>query len=505
MMIPAALSIATSTLGIMVALFSIRAAKAPNWQEMRAFSLVAFTAGAYSFSEIFNSIGASDTLATWAARIGLAFASMHGPGWILFLAQQERRPTRWWERSVLALGLVIGILCIIPGLVVSDDVLLRSVPWLGATYTDTPPSSFGKVIYALNGVMLLLPLAVVVHRALRGATSAIAYVVGLSSLAICACNDGLVGAGVWSFPYVLPIGFTVAVVFIGTAILERFVDEAKQLDILSHELEAKVATRTEELAQAQEALFHAEKLASLGRLAAGAAHEINNPCSVLNTNLAYLHHSLIVDGEVPDDADRCLEESIGAADRVAKIIRQLVDAGRVGSASSTHIRNFSVRKTVDQAMAQAQIGLSKLVHLEAHGDPSIRARGDSLLLHQIIMNLVTNAGHAVEFKGHSGRVLVTVEKADHQVFIDVMDEGTGIDLENIPRLFEPFFTTKRPGHGMGLGLAVSLGLARAQGGDLRVVSTGPAGTRMRLVLEGVDEAQSEPMAGESVEATTGLS
>jgi C4-dicarboxylate-specific signal transduction histidine kinase len=99
-----------------------------------------------------------------------------------------------------------------------------------------------------------------------------------------------------------------------------------------------------------------------------------------------------------------------------------------------------------------------------------------------MVNLIINAAHAVEAREAPGRVTVRVSEVDGRVLIDVEDEGVGIAPSDLPRVFEPFFTTKRPGHGMGLGLAVSLGLARAQGGDITVLQTSPRGTTMRVML-----------------------
>jgi C4-dicarboxylate-specific signal transduction histidine kinase len=150
---------------------------------------------------------------------------------------------------------------------------------------------------------------------------------------------------------------------------------------------------------------------------------------------------------------------------------------------------FSVRQAVEKAVASARIGLKGLVCLDVEGDPVIQAQGDPALLQQIMVNLVINAAHAVEAREAPGRVTVRVGKENGQVLIDVEDEGTGIAPADLPRVFEPFFTTKRPGHGMGLGLAVSLGLARAQGGDISVLATSPRGTTMRVTLR---DSESEP-------------
>ncbi len=482
MTVPAALSIAAATLGVLVAGLCWWLSRAPGWQEMKRFALISLTAGLYCLAESITTVRVSENVVTWGSRLGMVVAAFHGPSWVLYIAAQQRRRAHLWEQGLVVAAAVVAILAAIPGVIVSGEVRYHEVDWLGVTYADAQATTLGALVYGLYCTTLLVPLRVYIVDALRGGATARAHALGVGFLIASAINDALVGARVYDGPYVLAVGFPLAVAATGGSMLQRFVQQAHQLEGLSRDLETMVAQRSDQLARTQDALLRSEKLASLGRLAAGAAHEINNPCSVVSTNLAYLRLELTQQGKLPEDAERSLDESIDAADRIARIIRHLVDAGRAGGGARIDMHMFPVRETLDKAVASARVSLRGFASLDVEGDASIQAQGDPPLLQQIMVNLIINAGHAVEAREAPGRVTVRVSEADGRVMIDVEDEGVGIAPSDLPRVFEPFFTTKRPGHGMGLGLAVSLGLARAQGGDITVLQTSPRGTTMRVML-----------------------
>jgi C4-dicarboxylate-specific signal transduction histidine kinase len=119
-----------------------------------------------------------------------------------------------------------------------------------------------------------------------------------------------------------------------TVLTERFTSATHRLDMLSSQLEGIVTERTRELAKAHEALAQAERLAAIGRLSAGVAHEINNPSAAVVSNLSYLKTSLR-SGDVPDDAVDALEDSLTSMDKIARIVRQLLDTGRVAASDSS--------------------------------------------------------------------------------------------------------------------------------------------------------------------------
>ncbi len=487
MTIPAAISIAAAALGLGFALLSLWMARAPGWKEMRYFSLLAVTGGLYCLFDLGVSIDASDAVISWAGRLCMFVGAFHGTGWLLYRAAQERRQPHRWELSVLSLATALAISSLLPGVILTDVHQHHTVAWLGVTYNDTVPTTLGAIAYAGYCATLLFPLVSYLRSARRAVPGAAAHATGLGVLLLTAVNDAAVGAGLLRGPYLLEFGFTAAIGFAGGAALRRFVDQARQFDVISRDLEAQVQRRTRELADAQLALLRAEKLAALGRVAAGVAHEINNPASVVLANLDYLRmHLEDHQGQPPADIQECLGESAQAVRRIARIVRQLVDAGRAGRESIVERHSFPVRETLEAAVASARLEVPPHVAVQVAGPEDLYAMGDASLLEQVAVNLVINAAHAVAAKPGSKAIGVSARRDHEKVIVEVSDDGPGIPAEIREHVFEPFYTTKRIGKGTGLGLAVSLGLMRAQAGNLVVASTGPDGTCMRATLDAAD-------------------
>ena len=145
MTLPAAISIAAAALGAAVAFLSWLLSRAPGWQEMRYFALVSISAAIYCFSESFTTIGAPELVIVWASRIGMFAGAFHGPAWVLYIASQQRRSPKLWERALLAAGVLVAIIAAIPNGIVTDRVTYRQVAWLGVTYADVEATTFGAL------------------------------------------------------------------------------------------------------------------------------------------------------------------------------------------------------------------------------------------------------------------------------------------------------------------------------------------------------------------------
>ncbi|HNW92638.1 MAG TPA: ATP-binding protein, partial [bacterium] len=244
---------------------------------------------------------------------------------------------------------------------------------------------------------------------------------------------------------------------------------------LPHTIEQLRAT-VHELASTQEALVQSEKLAGLGQLAAGIAHEVNNPLGVV---LMYAH--LLRDACAPGSEQYAdLDLIARQADRCKKIVAGLLHFARQNQVASAPVDLHGLVREV-LALQPAPAGVTVTTALTLT-DPVIIGDGDQLL--QVLTNLVTNAYAAL-----AGRGELTVRTAadGDRVTLSVTDTGSGIAREHRARLFEPFFTTKPAGQGTGLGLAVSYGIVKMHRGDIRVVSNddpaaGPTGSSFTLVL-----------------------
>jgi two-component system, NtrC family, sensor kinase len=230
----------------------------------------------------------------------------------------------------------------------------------------------------------------------------------------------------------------------------------------------------------QSQVIHAEKLATIGQIAAGVAHEINNPLtSVQVCAEALLRKSaLAAQGRVqnafePADTDRIKKIQEGA-ERIRRFARDLVSYARP---SGSEIEEVSLNEVAEQGLSfcehildDARARLERDFHAQL---PTIRAIRDQLL--QVIINLVTNAAHALSDRGGTIRVR-TWSSGDATVSLAVSDTGVGIKDEDRPHVFEPFFTTKAAGRGTGLGLSVVRNIIYSHGGQISFQTRAGSGT-----------------------------
>jgi two-component system NtrC family sensor kinase len=226
------------------------------------------------------------------------------------------------------------------------------------------------------------------------------------------------------------------------------------------------------LAQTQAGLVASERLATVGKLAAGVAHEIGNPLSGI---LGYLSlvRSKAPNGEVGDYLARIDTE----VQRIDRIVRELLDLGRAprGGAAAVDVGQIAAACT---ALLGAGPDFSH-VQLSLHCEPGMLARAESGALSQVLLNLLINAAQAVEPRG---AVEIIGRTEGNRVLLEVRDSGKGIPAEAMGRLFEPFFTTKANGRGTGLGLAISKHLVSEMGGELRAANAPEGGAVFSIWL-----------------------
>ena len=226
----------------------------------------------------------------------------------------------------------------------------------------------------------------------------------------------------------------------------------------------------------KEALVKSEKLASMGQLAAGIAHEVNNPLGIL-----LLHANLLLE-DCEDDTQEAEDVKliVDQANRCKKIISGLLNFARQSRVvrQPTDLTNLvgEVMRTLPFAEG---VSVEVVDHLE---DPTAELDGDQIV--QVLTNLLTNAQHAMP---DGGAITVTLDGTEENVIVTVQDEGMGIPEENLGKLFSPFFTTKQVGKGTGLGLAVTHGIVKMHRGQITVESNadpaaGPTGTTFSISL-----------------------
>lgn len=244
-----------------------------------------------------------------------------------------------------------------------------------------------------------------------------------------------------------------------------------ELKQLNADLDQKVVERTAELREAQLQLVRSEKLAAIGQLTAGVAHEINNPIAVMQGNLDLMRQLLGSAGDGVRTEIRLLDEQIN---RIRVIVTKLLQYARPGEFAGyvTELDTAAVlHDTLPLVQHQARKSGVGIV-LDTRAGTPVRLNREEL--QQVLVNLIVNALHAMPDGGTL--TLSTSDVADPAgVRIDVRDTGHGIAPEHLGRVFDPFFTTKRS-EGTGLGLSVSLGLIERYGGTITVVSTPGVGT-----------------------------
>jgi two-component system NtrC family sensor kinase len=223
-------------------------------------------------------------------------------------------------------------------------------------------------------------------------------------------------------------------------------------------------------------LAQAEKLAAIGQLAAGVAHEINNPLTAVIANAQLLQRAL-------DDQDEDLREMAlliqQAGERAAGVVGELLDLSRQ---ESIELAPVDVNATLHKALVLAKPRLAASgICLELNSQPGLPAvQADADRLVGVWLNLLINAMDAVG--GEGGLIGVSSRQDGRQVLVTVSDNGAGIPLEHLGRVFEPFYTTKEPGRGTGLGLSISHRIVRQIGGDIRIESQPGAGTTLTVSL-----------------------
>jgi signal transduction histidine kinase/Na+/proline symporter len=230
----------------------------------------------------------------------------------------------------------------------------------------------------------------------------------------------------------------------------------------------------------EDELVHSERLASIGRLAAGVAHEIGNPV----TGIACLAQNLRYDTGNPESL-KTADEILKQTGRISRIVQSLVNFAHAGvDAARRGPQSVPLRDCVEEAIHLLQLNKnSRPVEYANHCDANITVLGDHQRLLQVFVNLLSNARDA-----SVDHAPIEVENAPPQrgrVHVSVTDAGSGISAEHLEKIFEPFFTTKEPGQGTGLGLALVYGILEELGGDIDIESPVPGrdrGTRIHLWL-----------------------
>ncbi len=282
----------------------------------------------------------------------------------------------------------------------------------------------------------------------------------------------------------------------------------KELERFNFELEERVLERTQALEQAnaqllaerqelestlarlaetQDQLVQMEKMASIGLLTAGVAHEINNPLAFILPSFELIESWVAAarEGErdervqTLDDVAKLVSECRRGLDRIARLVRQLRIFSHPGRQNLGPIDVDSLVRSVVSLVERETAGQATVT---VYSSQECIARGNDDQLRQVLLNLLLNAAQSFPADKTDGRIEILVERKDEAVSIRVVDNGCGIAPDNLRRVFDPFFTTKAVGHGTGLGLAISRDLVKKMEGNVTLESQLGRGTAATVTL-----------------------
>jgi PAS domain S-box-containing protein len=248
----------------------------------------------------------------------------------------------------------------------------------------------------------------------------------------------------------------------------------------------------------EEQLQISEKMASIGLLAAGVAHEVNTPL----TGISSFTQMLLEGADPADPRTRLLEKIERQTFRAAKIVNGLLSLSRPAATSAGDRSLVDVNATIVDVLAllEHQFELHRIKVRRELSERPVMVRGAEHKLQQVFLNLFLNAKDAMP-KG--GWLSVTTRADDGRVVAEVSDTGSGIPTEYLARIYDPFFTTKAIGHGTGLGLSITYGIVREHDGTIDCESAPGQGTRFVLAFPGAAADRDLPSLAASAGAATG--
>jgi two-component system cell cycle sensor histidine kinase/response regulator CckA len=251
----------------------------------------------------------------------------------------------------------------------------------------------------------------------------------------------------------------------------------------------------------EQRLMLADRMVSVGTLAAGIAHEINNPLAYVIANLSFIQEEVEELGPTLSAAkSKGLRELIAqaedGAERVRVIIRDLKSFSRVDSGDDGPVE---IQRVLDSAINMAWNEIRHRAQLQKRCADVPAVRGNEARLGQVFLNLLVNAAQAIPV-GHASdnQITLTVQQRGDQVIVEIADTGAGIPGDVLPRIFDPFFTTKPVGVGTGLGLSICHNIVAACGGEISVDSTEGKGTTFRVALPVAQSRSLRPRSATSL-------
>ncbi|MBU1087901.1 MAG: two-component sensor histidine kinase, partial [Candidatus Omnitrophica bacterium] len=254
----------------------------------------------------------------------------------------------------------------------------------------------------------------------------------------------------------------------------------KEIEDWNLRLQDKIEAVTKDLNAKQQMLIESEKMASLGILSAGIAHEINNPLGVILGHAQMLIKELKEKKSLdnPQESIQMLETIESYTRRCSYIINSLIQFARE---KQMQLISVDINQTIENALifTQNRIVNKNIGIIKNFGENLASIQADQIQLEQVFINIILNADASMP---QGGSLKISTQSASDQIKVLFEDNGEGISKDNINRIFEPFFSTKDHGKGSGLGLSLSYGIIQAHGGDIKIISKKNKGTLVEVFL-----------------------
>lgn len=479
------LAISTVSLALQVAaaLAALVIARAPGWRRVRIVSALAFTAGLYSFFNLFGAVAGQSPLAiAWVTSANLTVAATHVAVWTWFSFSNadgdwNSVPRRLRILAVAQVAWTAG-LAMFGGAIDATRIDEIRVAALNVAFVQPTLTPLASLSIAITLGVLILSLTEQVKQMRRGVSGAALIVVGFVVFVSAGLEEVAVAAGLVNFIYLAELGYLALVIPVLVQFIRRFSDDAHRLRLLTDTLGDEVARKTAERDAAREALAAQARFTALGRMAGGVGHEINNPLQVLTVLLDELR-----DGLPPDASHQreSVEHCIAATQRIERIVDGMRAYAMPSGAAPVRVAPAELVRDALAAMRPQLTGIHD-VRVRIDSAPYVfveRERVTSAIVHAI-----TNALVAVSRTRELDRCIEVATRTarNGEAVIEVRDNGAGFPPELLPRLGEPFLTTRPTQRSAGLGLFVMRGVIDAQGGELELENAPEGGAVVRFRL-----------------------
>jgi len=462
----------------------------PAQRHYRVFALAALTLMGYTTMSAVLYSSTTFEVAHWVQRVQIGFAFLGLP----LLVRFARGFTRRYGRAALVGEIVAWIafgayaVAMPLGLVFTDEPSPKQLMFFGHAQMvyEAVPGPVGRVLWVVALLALMWLVGMLLEPVRKGVTSALPFLIGVVLVLAATLNDIAVVEGLVGGFYLAEFGYLVLTVC-GTI----------SLTLGSRQRERELAATYEELQELrgmEEQLARSERLAVLGRMLSGVAHELNNPL----TSVVGIAESIQAD-QFPAEVRTRVGLMRREAMRAGQLVRGLLETTQTEPLDQAPVNLVEVIDHVASLRREHHEQHHIDLHVEHGGDPPL-VQGDADKLLQLVLNLVTNAEHAIAgalrdstLDAGGGRIWISTETQEEQVTLTVEDDGPGIPPEVLPSVFDPFVTTRRKTKGTGIGLFLAASIAERHRGVLSARNSDEHGACFTLRLPLTHE---QPQTGE---------